>query len=170
LRTAYPDVPSPRIALPVFTPETEYQKLRVAVKRFVLEGFDKWEASDLATLKTLKSLDVVDITADWTLYAFNSSALAELKSLGVTRFVASPENGSENLTYLAESGYPIEFLSQQSTPLFISLTPPAALPSKDSGFISFKSGSLWITTRRLPRVFNPPRGAMTRIDLSWSKE
>ena len=170
LRTTYPDVPSPRIALPVFTPETEYQKLRVAVKRFVREGFDKWEASDLATLKTLKSLDVVDITADWTLYAFNSSALAELKSLGVTRFVASPENGSENLTYLAESGYPIEFLSQQSTPLFISLTPPAALPSKESGFISFKSGSLWITTRRLLRVFNPPRGAVTRIDLSWSKE
>jgi hypothetical protein len=170
VRTAYPDVPSPRIALPVFTPETEYQKLRVAVKRFVREGFDKWEASDLATLKTLKSLDVVDITADWTLYAFNSSALAELKSLGVTRFVASPENGSENLTYLAESGYPIEFLSQQSTPLFISLTPPAALPSKESGFISFKSGSLWITTRRLPRVFNPPRGSIIRIDLSWSKE
>ena len=170
VRTAYPDVPSPRIALPVFTSETEYQKLRVAVKRFVREGFDKWEASDLATLKTLKSLDVVDITADWTLYAFNSSALAELKSLGVTRFVASPENGSENLTYLAESGYPIEFLSQQSTPLFISLTPPAALPSKESGFISYKSGTLWITTRRMPRVFNPPRGSMTRIDLSWSKE
>ena len=170
LRATYPDVPSPRIALPVFTPETEYQKLRVAVKRFVREGFDKWEASDLATLKTLKSLDVVDITADWTLYAFNSSALAELKSLGVTRFVASPENGSENLAYLAESGYPIEFLSQQSTPLFISLTPPAALPSKESGFISFKSGSLWITTRRLPRVFNPPRGSIIRIDLSWSKE
>ena len=170
VRTAYPDVPSPRIALPVFTSETEYQKLRVAVKRFVREGFDKWEASDLATLKTLKSLDVVDITADWTLYAFNSSALAELKSLGVTRFVASPENGSENLTYLAESGYPIEFLSQQSTPLFISLTPPAALPSKESGFISYKSGTLWITTRRLPRVFNPPRGTINRIDLSWSKE
>ena len=170
VRATYPDIPSPRIALPVFTPETEYQKLRVAVKRFVREGFDKWEASDLATLKTLKSLDVVDITADWTLYAFNSSALAELKSLGVTRFVASPENGSENLTYLAESGYPIEFLSQQSTPLFISLTPPAALPSKESGFISYKSGTLWITTRRMPCVFNPPRGSMTRIDLSWSKE
>ena len=170
VRTAYPDVPSPRIALPVFTSETEYQKLRVAVKRFVREGFDKWEASDLATLKTLRSLDVADITADWTLYAFNSSALAELKSLGVTRFVASPENGCENLTYLAESGYSIEFLAQQSTPLFISLTPPSASPSKESGFISFKSDSLWITTRRLPRVFNPPRGAITRIDLSWSKE
>ena len=170
LRMAYPELSSLRISLPVFTSETEYQKLRVAVKRFVREGFYKWEATDLATLKTLKSLGVVDITADWTLYAFNSFALAELKSLGVTRFVASPENGSENLMYLAESGYPIEFLAQQSTPLFISLTPPAALPSKESGFVSFKSDSLWITTRRLPRVFNPPRGTITRIDLSWSKE
>ena len=96
LRMAYPELSSLRISLPVFTSETEYQKLRVAVKRFVREGFYKWEATDLATLKTLKSLGVVDITADWTLYAFNSFALAELKSLGVTRFVASPENGSEN--------------------------------------------------------------------------
>jgi hypothetical protein len=121
-------------------------------------------------LKTLKSLGVADITADWTLYAFNSSALAELESLGVRRSVASPENGSGNLAYLAESGYPVEFLSQQSTPLFISLTPPAALPSKESGLVSFKIGSLWVTTRRLPRVFNPPRGSMVRTDLSWNKE
>ena len=170
VRAAYPGISAPRIALPVFTSETEYQKLRVAVKRFVREGFGRWEASDLATLKTLKSLGVADITADWTLYAFNSSALAELESLGVRRSVASPENGSGNLAYLAESGYPVEFLSQQSTPLFISLTPPAALPSRESGLVSFKIGSLWVTTRRLPRVFNPPRGSMVRTDLSWNKE
>ena len=170
VRAAYPGISAPRIALPVFTSETEYQKLRVAVKRFVRDGFGRWEASDLATLKTLKSLGVADITADWTLYAFNSSALAELESLGVRRSVASPENGSGNLAYLAESGYPVEFLSQQSTPLFISLTPPAALPSKESGLVSFKIGSLWVTTRRLPRVFNPPRGSTVRTDLSWNKE
>lgn len=170
VRAAYPEISSPRMALPVFTSETEYQKLRVAVKRFVREGFDRWEASDLATLKTLKSLGVVDITADWTLYAFNSSALAQLKSLGVKRFVASPENSNENLAYLAESGYHVEFLAQQSTPLFISLTRPAASPAKESGFVSFKSGSLWITTRRSPRLFNPPRGSANRTDLSWSKE
>jgi putative protease len=170
VRAAYPGISAPRISLPVFTSETEYQKLRVAVKRFVRDGFGRWEASDLATLKTLKSLGVADITADWTLYAFNSSALAELESLGVRRSVASPENGSGNLAYLAESGYPVEFLSQQSTPLFISLTPPAALPSRESGLVSFKIGSLWVTTRRLPRVFNPPRGSMVRTDLSWNKE
>lgn len=170
VRATYPGISAPRIALPVFTSETEYQKLRVAVKRFVRDGFGRWEASDLATLKTLKSLGVADITADWTLYAFNSSALAELESLGVRRSVASPENGSGNLAYLAESGYPVEFLSQQSTPLFISLTPPAALPSRESGLVSFKIGSLWVTTRRLPRVFNPPRGSTVRTDLSWNKE
>jgi hypothetical protein len=121
-------------------------------------------------LKTLRSLGIADITADWTLYAFNSSSLAELKALGVRRFVASPENGAENLSYLAESGYPVEFLAQQSTPLFVSLTPPAALPSRQSGLVSFRRGSLWVTTRRIPRVFEPPRGSAVRTDLSWSKE
>ncbi len=170
VRNAYPGIPAPRIALPVFTPETDYQKLRVAAKRFVRGGFEKWEATDLATLKTLRSLGIADITADWTLYAFNSSSLAELNALGVRRFVASPENGAENLSYLAESGYPVEFLAQQSTPLFVSLTPPAALPSRESGLVSFRRGSLWVTTRRIPRVFEPPRGSAVRTDLSWSKE
>ena len=73
---------------------------------------------------------VADITADWTLYAFNSRALAELSEMGVKRFVASPENNRENLQYLAESGYDVEFLTQQSTPLFVSLTKPAANPAE----------------------------------------
>lgn len=170
IRNTYPLISSPRLSVPVFTSEINYQKLRVAIKRFTREGYLKWEAVDLATLKTLKSLDISDITADWSLYAFNSSSLAELTNLGVKRFVASPENGSENLLYLSESGYPVEFLAQQSTPLFISLTPPAQLPSKESSLVSFKANSLWVTTRRLPRVFNPPRDVATRIDLSWSQE
>ena len=157
-----------RLALPVYTAEPDFNKLRVMVKRFVREGFAKWEASDLATLSLLKASGVTDITADWTLYAFNSRALAELSSLGVQRFVASPENGRENLQYLAESGYDVEFLVQQSTPLFISLTKPAA--EKAEGLSIFKRDSLWITTRPVPRTFDPPAGVSTRIDLSWGAE
>lgn len=157
-----------RLALPVYTAEPAFNKLRILVKRLVREGFAKWEASDLATLSLLKSAGVEDITADWTLYAFNSRALAELSALGVRRFVASPENGRDNLQYLAESGYDVEFLSQQSTPLFVSLTKPAADTAE--GLSIFTRDSLWVTTRPVPRTFDVPSGVSTRIDLSWGAE
>ena len=159
------DVSTMRLALPVFTAEPEFNKLRTAVKRGLRAGFAKWEASDLATLRMLKALGVTDITADWTLYAFNSRALAELAEQGVHRFVASPENNRENLQYLAESGYDVEFLAQQSTPLFVSLTPPAEQPAS---LAVFRRDGLWVTTRPVPRIFDVPSGASTRIDLSWN--
>lgn len=158
-----------RLALPVWTAEPDFARLRTTVKRLVREGYGKWEASDLATLRLLKGVGVTDITADWTLYAFNSSALKSLSGLGVRRFVASPENGRENLRFLAESGYDVEFLDQQSTPLFISLTQPAAEPSAESGLVIFRRDGLWVTAKRLPRTFAVPEGMPSRIDLSWSR-
>ena len=153
-----------RLALPVYTAEPELNRLRVAVKGFLRKGFIKWEASDLATLRMLKELGVTDITADWTLYAFNSRALAELSEMGVKRFVASPENNRENLQYLAESEYDVEFLTQQSTPLFVSLTEPAAKPTE---LAVFQRNGLWVTTKKVPRTFEAPDGVSTRLDLSW---
>ena len=153
-----------RLALPVYTAEPNFNALRNAVKRFLRAGYSKWEASDLATLRMLKSLGVTDITADWTLYAFNSRALAELAAQGVKRFVASPENDRENLQYLAESGYDVEFLTQQSTPLFVSLTAPAARPAE---LAVFRRDGLWVTTKPTPRTFETPEGTSARLDLSW---
>ncbi len=155
-----------RLALPVWTAETDFNRLRIAVKHLMRAGFTKWEASDLATLRMLKELGVEDITADWTLYAFNSRALAALTKLGVKRFVASPENERENLQYLAESGYAVEFLTQQSTPLFISLTEP----KEQTELAVTKRGKLWVTTKKVPREFEVPEGVATRIDLSWEAE
>jgi len=161
-----------RLATPVYTSEPEFNRLRSAVKRFLREGYGKWEASDLATLRMLKQLGVTDITADWTLYAFNARALAALSALGVRRFVASPENGRENLQYLAESGYDVEFLSQQSTPLFVSLTEPAGRMEtgkwKTENELSiFRRDGLWVTTKPVPRTFDIPEGVSTRLDLCW---
>jgi collagenase-like PrtC family protease len=156
-----------RIALGVYTKEPDFNRLRIMVKSLIRQGYVKWEASDLATLRLLKSLGVTDLTADWSLYAFNSAALKELSELGVKRFTASPENGRENLQFLAESGYDVEFLVQQSTPLFISLTEPAAKP-KDLDV--YRRGGLWVTVKPLPRVFDTPAGVSTRIDLSWDAE
>ncbi len=157
-----------RLALPVFTAEPEFNRLRSAVKRLVRAGFAKWECSDLATLRMLKAVGVTDVTADWTLAAFNANALATLAELGVSRVVASPENNRDNLQYLAESGYAVEFLSQQSTPLFISLTQPA--PYESSDLVTFRRDGLWVTTKRTPRTFGVPDGAATRLDLSWDFE
>ena len=157
-----------RLALPVYTAEPDFNKLRILVKRLVREGRNKWEASDLATLSFLKAAGVTDISADWTLYAFNSRSLAELSEIGVRRFVASPENGRDNLQYLSESGYDVEFIVQQSTPLFVSLTKPAA--DSVSGLSISKRDGLWIATRPTPRRFDVPEGASTRIDLSWGAE
>ena len=156
-----------RLALPVYTAEPDFNRLRTTVKRFLRAGYDKWEASDLATLRMLRELGVSDITADWTLYAFNSCALRELSAMGVKRFVASPENNRENLQYLAESGYDVEFLTQQSTPLFVSLTEPAARPTD---LAVFRRDGLWVTTKPVPRTFETPEGGSTRLDLSWDPE
>ncbi len=157
-----------RLALPVYTPEPSFNRLRNLVKRLVRAGYEKWECSDLATLRMLKAAGVSDITADWSLAAFNSRALAELASRGVRRFVASPENGRENLQYLAESGFAVEFLMQQSTPLFISLTKPASYDSE--GLCTFQKDGLWVTTKRVPRTFDAPKGVSTRFDLSWDPD
>ena len=153
-----------RLALDVYTGEQDFPRLRAMVKSFIRQGFLKWEAADLATLSLLTSLGVEDITADWTLYAFNSAALKELGGLGVKEFVASPENGAANLYSLSKSGYRMQFLRQQMTPLFISLTPPAASPD---GLTVHRRGNLWVTTNAVPRVFEIPAGAKSRIDLSW---
>lgn len=153
-----------RIAVPVYTPELEFNRLRVMVKGLLRQGFTKWEASDLATLRMLRAMGVEDITADWSLYAFNSSALQELSRLGVRRFVASPENTRSNFSYLKESGYPVEFLSQQSTPLFISLTLPASMPAD---LAVYERAGLWITVRPSPRTFDAGAEAPLRVDLSW---
>ena len=167
-----------RLALPVFTHERDIPTLRTTVKHLLRAGFTRWEASDLATLHLLRQAGVSDVSSDWTLYAFNRAAIAELADLGVVRAVASPENAPENLAFLADSSLPFEFLEQQSTPLFISLTPPATGASRScatvhltslngSHFTTFPLDGLWITARATPRRFTPPADAPRRLDLSW---
>ena len=168
---AAPDI---RLALPLFTREKDFSALRTRVKRFIRSGHVKWEAADLATLRLLRQCGVTDITADWSLYAFNRVAVRQLAELGVSRFVCSPENGAENLVAIAslKNGPVPEFLVQQSTPLFISLTRPCADdPScltglKGDEFTMFRQDGLWITTRTEPRRFSPPAG-IHRTDLCF---
>ena len=165
-----------RLALPVFTHERDVNALRTAVKHLVRAGFTRWEASDLATLRILRQIGVSDVSSDWTLYAFNRAAIMQLIDLGVTRAVASPENTQENLDFLANSPLPVECLEQQSTPLFISLTPPAAEGAErltgfnGEVFSSYQLDGFWITARAVPRRFKPPANAPRRLDLSWDAQ
>ncbi len=169
-------VPALRLALPVFTFERDFNALRSAVKHMVKAGISSWEAADLAGLRLLRQLGLEDVTADWTLYALNRSALAQLRELGLARCVTSPENSFDNLQVLADhAGVPaLEFLVQQSTPLFISLTRPATEdPSlltglKGDEYMSYPVDGLWVTARTETRRFRiPGNTAATRTDISW---
>ena len=163
------DAARTRLALPVFTKERDWDALLSNVRRLVDEGCKKWEAADLAGLRMLRRLGIEDVTADWSLYAFNAVALRQLADLGVRRCVTSPEAFAPPHTY---HGAPaVEMLAQQSTPLFISLTRPAAndptrlVDAKGQEFAAFKLDGLWVTTRVVPRTWKP--AGIVRIDLSW---
>ena len=169
-------VPSLRLALPVFTFERDTNALRSTVKHMVKAGITAWEAADLAGLRILTQLGLADITADWSLYSLNRQSIAQLAELGVVRCVTSPENTPENLQWLAnqQGPLPIEFLQQQNTPLFISLTRPSAEDPtlltglKGDEFMSYEIDGLWITSKTETRRFRlPGNTASTRIDLSW---
>ncbi|MBQ9739446.1 MAG: U32 family peptidase [Kiritimatiellae bacterium] len=163
-----------RLALPVFTKETDYSRFRARVKNLVRSGYAKWEAADLAGIRMLKSLGVEDITADWTVYAFNSQSILALSELGVKRCVLSPECDPRDTPHACV--IPAERIIQQSTPLFISVTKPAAedtsrlVDAKGGEFTSFELDGLWITTRVVPKTFPAPSAPVTRIDLSWDPE
>ena len=160
-----------RLALPVFTKEGDFNRLRGRVKTLLRAGYRKWEAADLAGVRMLRALGVEDLTADWTLYTFNGLSAEALAALGVRRCVLSPEDDPSHET----TAFPIpaEHLVQQSTPLFISVTKPAAddpsrLAAADGDvFTSFALDGLWVTTRLVPRTFPVSSGVATRLDLSW---
>ena len=174
LEEAGAPMPAIRLALPVFTHERDFGALRTAVKHMVNLGIDKWEAADLATLRLLRALGIADITADWSLYAFNVLARRQLADLGIMRHVASPESIPQSCA--ANASLPFtERLVRQSTPLFISLTrPQTADPSRLTGltgdtFAAYPIDGLWITARPEPRRFPVPPEALRRVDLSWDR-
>lgn len=161
-----------RLALPVFTREDAFNRLRGRVKTLLRAGFRKWEAADLAGLRMLKALGVEDVTADWTLYAFNSQSALALSELGARRCVASPESG--NSQTCRSCAIEVEHLTRQSTPLFISVTRPASedlsvLTGVDGHrFTTFRLDGLWVTTNVQPRTFHVPAGVSARLDISWT--
>lgn len=154
-----------RLALPVWTKEEDYAKLRTLAKRLAAAGWRKWEAGDVAALRMLRAIGMEDLTADWTLYATNQAALAELAEMGAKSSIESPE---------AHEELPGQTTLEACTPpMFISLSKPAGATSFTDGarnLESFFADGLWITIDGKTLRKTAPEGASSRTDISWKKD
>jgi len=174
------------LALPLVSREEERHVLRLTVQQLISEGFRRWECADLAGWHLLKEAGVTPFSADWSLYASNRLAVAELSRLGLSSFVLSPECDLANMCALAEGALPAELLIYQHVPLFISETQPCSeggvsadeattlTDRRGRGFVTQKWDGRWITTSALPMDRRNESKDLpfsrTRVDLSWSSD
>jgi putative protease len=104
-----------RLALPIMV--REWEKADYQAKRTALQaaGWARWEVA------VLSDWPAGDLTADWTLYVTNRSAVRQLLDLGVVRFTLSPEDGRDNLeSLLNHYSDRATVVVYQDSPLFIS--------------------------------------------------
>lgn len=172
-----------RLAMPLVSHEKERHGLKEAVLNLMREGWTAWECADLAGWHFLNENGMESITADWSLYAFNRLAAAELARLGIASFVVSPECDLPNALALAEAPIPAEALIYQYTPLFISETAPcvegastgadlAFTDRRGNTFVTQQCDHRWVTTHEVP-FKRSGKGTETpflrqRVDLSWA--
>ena len=172
-----------RLALPLITRDADVPQMKATLRALVQEGWQSWECADLAGHHMLGELGVAPVSADWSLYAFNRVAAAELARLGIVSFVLSPENSLENILALNGAGAKPELLAYQHTPLFMSATAPC-LPQAETGvpvtladrrgrtFVTREIDGLWVTVWSdaycLADRTDDSGLSRYRIDLSWS--
>ncbi len=175
-----------RLALPLITREAEIPGLKDTLGRLFETGWTNWECADLAGYRLLEELGIAPVSSDWSLYAFNRVAVAELARLGIAEYVLSPENSLENIRALVQTRGPApksEILVFQHTPLFISETAPC-LPQAESGepitftnrrgktFTTLHLDHHWITISNsafcIADRVSETGTRRFRIDLSWS--
>lgn len=180
-----------RLALPLITRTPEVPDLIAAIRTLIQNGWRNWECADLAGCHMLGEQGLTPVSSDWSLYALNRVAAAELAALGITSHVLSPENSLDNIRALAccppssahcPQSAP-EQLVYQHTPLFISETAPC-LPHHDalvtltdrrgSTFLTQKLDGRWITVSSTPTCASDRLAesgiSRFRIDLSWSPD
>ncbi len=177
-----------RLALPLITRTPETDALKQTLRALVRDGWTNWECAELSGCRMLREEGVPPVSADWSFYALNRVAAAELASLGIRRFVLSPENSIDHARDLAAAPGltpTAELLVYQHTPLFLSETAPCLpqAPRTEAVSLSDRRGRVF-TTRRLDNlwvtVLNAPlcladRAAEAgtrawRVDLSWSPD
>ncbi|MCL1887803.1 MAG: U32 family peptidase [Kiritimatiellaeota bacterium] len=118
-----PLLPNVRFALPLITRRHEEPAVDVFIQTQLRRGQRLWEVPDLASLHRLRGFaggPGLDVTADWSFYALNRVACAQLRELGLTRRVCSPEDTLQNILALVAFPPAPEVLVFQHAPLFIS--------------------------------------------------
>ena len=178
------------LALPLVTRAAEWPGLINTVRALCRNGWSRWECADLAGHRLLAGAAVTPVSADWSLYALNRVAAAELARLGFRSFVLTPESSLGNVRALqgeaaraALSVAAPELLVYQHTPLFISETAPC-LPHASGAveltdrrgrtFLTREFDSRWITVWdqafcAADRLAETDCGR-ARIDLSYSPD
>jgi putative protease len=95
-----------RLALPLISREREIPLLKATLRTLTQRGWKDWECADLAGFHMLAACGVTPVSADWSLYALNRIAVAELARLGLRSYVLSPENSLDNIRALCGTGVP----------------------------------------------------------------
>ena len=127
LLSAIPSSIAVRIALPVVARSRDRDALVPQIRHFLARGYRRWEAANLYAVDLLPRSEPLDLSADWPLYALNSSAMDELAALGFSRFAVSPEDTAENVASLAlRNPYALVWPVLRDPPLFISESCPHA--------------------------------------------
>jgi putative protease len=116
-----------RLALPAITRKWEEGGLLHKVARLRAAGWRRWEVANLSAWSYL-GLDPtgadrgdIDVSTDWSVYAFNRAAARQLLAMGASRLALSPEDGLENVRPMfAEFGERAVLIVYQDTPMFIA--------------------------------------------------
>ncbi len=181
-----------RLALPLLSRMQEWKALVKTVDALCGDGWNDWECADLAGFRLLADQGQPPFSADWSLYALNRVALAELGRLGARQVVLSPEINLDCLKTLNQPrsvpSPAIETLVYQHTPLFISetapcLSPDVSAPPSDVLHLTDRRGrafrvihldNRWITVAEsafyVAAHTQENAARRYRIDLSWSPE
>ena len=174
-----------RLALPLWTRDSDAEKLEGTISQLVNAGWRSWEIADLSGCARLRERGVEDITGDWSCYAFNHVAMEAWKDMGIRRLVLSAENGRENWDALLSLPFPTELLVYQHTPLFLAVTKPMVpaldettackISSRSDQFFVERLDDLWVTVRREPycimeRTTELPTAVAWRYDFSWTPQ
>lgn len=120
-----------RLALPMIVRAWEREGLTAQIRHFMDRGQRRWEAANVGSMDFLVrggvSVVELDVSADWPLYALNTSAVAAGQARGMSRFTVAPEDTPENAAALAQARpgiwvWPV----RRDPPLFISENCPHA--------------------------------------------
>ncbi|HSM92959.1 MAG TPA: U32 family peptidase [Anaeromyxobacteraceae bacterium] len=120
-----------RLGLPLIVRGWEEKALRARVGALLSAGYRRWELTGPASWALLGlrpgETGGLDLSSDWSLYAVNRAAAAQLREMGVGRVTLSTEDVRANLSALAgRLGPAASVVVYEDSPLFISESCPYA--------------------------------------------